>query len=67
MFIAVITGIGGDERFLARPEETYDPKRADRFTTPSAALEAADAHINAFPSCIARNMRVRIEPDRRAR
>jgi hypothetical protein len=61
-YVAIVTGVGGSERYLARPEETNDERLADRFTTAKAAEEAGIAHIRSFPPCVARLMKARAEP-----
>jgi hypothetical protein len=61
-FVAVIVSIAGDERFLGPHHETFEEKKARKFRSEAAAEKAAKAHVEAFPRCISRQMRFRVEP-----
>ncbi len=58
----IVEGISGLERYLARGRETPEEKEARRFRSDRAATEAADAYIKAYPACIARQMKFKVEP-----
>jgi hypothetical protein len=60
--VAVIVGISGNERFLCHREVVDDRQLAQRFRSERAAIEAANAHLKAFPAIISRNMTSRAEP-----
>lgn len=60
--VAIISGISGCERYLARGRETPEEKRARRFRSAEAAREAAQAHIGTYPKVVQRAMGFRVEP-----
>lgn len=66
-YVAVVVGLSGLEFYLAGAKETFDSKEADTFGSTDEALSAAQAHIGAFPTCIARQLKARVEPLRGAR
>ncbi len=65
--VAIITGISGVERFLKGRSETPEAKEAQRFRSEETARRAAQAHIEAFPPVVRRQMKFIVKPiERRA-
>jgi hypothetical protein len=62
--VAVIVGISGNERFLARENgETAEKKRARRFRSEDSAKRAAESHIVGHAPVIARALSYRVESE----
>lgn len=61
-YIAVIEGISGAQRYLERGRETPEEKKARRFRSEESAKAAAEAHINAFPPVVRRQMKFEVRP-----
>lgn len=62
MYVAVITGLSGDDFFLGRSGTVRDPHDARGFRSEQAAQEAGRAHIEAHPPVIRRHLAARVEP-----
>lgn len=64
--VAVIVGISGRERFLARDArlhpETTERKRAKGFRSDSAAKRAAEGYLERYQPCVRKHMAFRVEP-----
>jgi hypothetical protein len=60
--VAIIEGISGCTRFLAKHHEVTEIKKARKFPSPESAGRAAQRHIESFPSCIARAMKFSVQP-----
>lgn len=60
--VAVIVGIMGGERYLAKGHEVTEVKKARKFRSEKAAEQAALAHIRAYPPVIQRAMKYQVKP-----
>jgi hypothetical protein len=60
-FVAIITGIAGEDRFLSPTVETAEARRAKRFRSEGAAEAAAQAHVRLHPAVIQRHLTYRVE------